>query len=710
MATVRTFCRVCEAHCGLVAEVEGSEVVALRPDDAHPLSRGYSCVKGLALGDMNRDPDRLDHPLRRSDAGWERLDWSTAMESIGATVKRIRAEHGDRAVALYTGNPTYFSFQNVLFSSAFLEALGSPNVFSSHSVDANPKFDVATQMYGISIVQPVPDIRHARFVMCLGTNPVVSQMSVVHLPDPLRRLREVTERGGRVVIVDPRRTETAQKVGEHLPIVPGTDVFLLMGMLHHLAHEGRLQLGRLRQVARDVDAFVHTAAAFTPERCAEHCGIDAATIRELAAAFRDADGGCLYMSTGVNMGPFGSLCAWLLQGLHLVTGQMDRRGGLLVPRGAFDAFTVAKALGLGTENGHRTLARGWHQVAGCFPSAALAEEITIEHPERIRALFVSCGNPLHSIPGDALRRALPELELLVSIDLYRNETGEHADYLLPATDMLERSDFPVSWTVLQETPHAQYTPPVVPPRAERRPEWAIFSDLALACGAKPLGASLLNALPYLNRGLAKLGRAITPDHLLALLLRWGGQTTLGELKKHPGGVLLEPSEPGSFLGRRVPTGDGKVHLAPPRLLDDIARLEAARPARRDGRLHLIGRRERKSHNSWMHNVRFIRQPGSNVALMHPDDAARRGIEADTEIEVASDQGRITIPVRLTTDVAPGVIAVPHGWGHAGSGLERAKTLGGDNINRVIPGGPEHMEPVSGQAIMLAHQVEVRPAP
>ncbi|MEM9189876.1 MAG: molybdopterin dinucleotide binding domain-containing protein, partial [Myxococcota bacterium] len=459
------------------------------------------------------------------------------------------------------------------------------------------------------------------------------------------------------------------------------------------------------------DAFIDAAAPWPPERCSRLTGIPAETIRRLGRDFRNASGGCIYMSTGVNMGPFGSLAYWLVQGLHLMTGQLDRRGGLVVPRGAFDAFALARALGLGTADDHRTLKGGWHRVAGAFPVAALPEEIQIDHPERVRALFVSSGNPLHSTPGSAMEDALRELDLLVSIDLYQNETAKHADYLLPATDMLERSDFPVSWTALQPTPHAQYTPRVVSPRFERREEWRIFSDLAVACGAKAFGPSLCQLVPRINGLLGGLGLEVTPDHLLAALLRWGGQVSLAELRANPGGVFLEATEPGSFLGRRVSTPDGRVTLDAPRILADLPRLEAFEAEQasypRD-ELLLIGRRERRSHNSWLHNLPRVRGPSRQEALLHPDDADARGIDDGAVIEICSTEGTIRLHARVTEDIARGVVAVPHGWGHQDAQLSHAAALKGGNINAVIPGGA--MEPVSGQAIMLAHRVRVEPSP
>jgi len=721
--SVRTFCRICEVHCGLVVDVEsdpstgGERVAKVSPDRDHPVSQGYCCVKGLGLGALHHDPDRLDVPLKRVDGELVEISWEQALAEIGARVRAIVDANGPRALALYQGNPTFFSLAGTLMSTAYVEALGSPNVFASHSIDVNTKFHVSTEMYGLSLVHPVPDFEHVDFFMCLGSNPLVSQMSVLQVADAAGVLSSVTDRGGRVVIVDPRRTETAKRVGEHVAIRPGTDAYLLAAMLHVLTVEVGLDLSHARTVARGVDELVSAAAPWTPERAAKVTGIAAATIRDLATSYAEASvgqggrGAALYCSTGVNMGPFGSVAYWLLQGINLLAGNLDRRGGLLVPRGAFDTLRLAGLVGLGRFDEHRTSDGRWHRVAGAFPVAALADEISTEHPDRVRALFVTAGNPVHSVPGDALGEALAGLDLMVSVDLYRNETAAYADYVLPATDMLERSDFPASHQSLQVVPHAQWTPPVVAPTGQRRTEWQIFSDLALASGVRPFGTTAAHALPRLNRLLGRLPGSpqIGFDHLLAILLRWGRRTSLRELRRRPDGVLLPPTEPGSFLGRRVATADGLVDLAPTDLVADLDRLAAAEAElSRPGVLRLVGRRDRRSHNSWMHNNSHIRQPDGNTALLHPDDAAARGIVDGASVVVSSPTGEVEIAVSLTDDVAPGVVVVPHGWGHATTGPRRARALAGANINAVIPGGPAHMDPVSGQAIMLAHEVDVRP--
>lgn len=712
----RTYCRICEAHCGLVVDVDEAAgcVRSVRPDREHPVSKGYSCVKGLGIGALHHDDDRLNFPMKRVNGKLVRISWTQAMSEIGAQIRALRQAHGPRVLGMYTGNPTYFSFQNILMSSGFLEALGSPNLFASHSVDNNNKLHVATEMFGRSMVHPVPDFERMQFFMCFGSNPMVSQMSMVHVPNSVERLKGIEARGGRVVIVDPRKTETAHRVGEHLAIQPGTDAYLLMAMLHVLVHEDRMDLGPAKAVARGVEAFVDAALPWGPDRVAPITGIAANTIRELAQAYRDADGAALYMSTGVNMGAFGSIAYWLLQGLNLITGNIDRRGGLLLPRGAFDTLKLAEWLGLGKFDDDRTLDGRWHKVAGCFPVSALAGEINNDHPERIRALIVSAGNPVHSVPnGQRLAKALEKLSLLVSIDIYPSETTEYADYVLPATDMLERSDYPASHALLQVVPHAQYTAAVVSPKFERREEWRIFSDMVVACGAKPLGG-IGNVLPRINQVLKLLPGQLeaTPDTVLGLLLRWGGQVTLDRLKKKPEGILLPETPAGVFLGKRVPTADGLVELYPPRVTRDLPRMEheADRLSPAPGRWAIIGRRDRRTHNSWMHNNAHVKKPDGNRVLLHPKDAAQLGVDDGDAVILETPQGTLRLPAQLTEDVREGVVAVPHGWGHqTRTELSRASALAGANVNAVIPGGRENMEPVSGQAIMVGHAVEVRAA-
>ncbi len=729
VTTRKTFCRICEAFCGLTVDVEvctggpvagdvssarevtRETIVAVKADPGHPVSRGFACIKGTSFAGIHHDPERLNYPMKRVDGGFERISWEQAIAEIASRVRSLKKNHGANALAHYTGNPSYSNYKSILLSEDFVKCLGSKNLFSSHSIDLNNKFQVSAAMYGVELIQPIPDLQHTEFFLCLGSNPVVSQMSVLSVINPLAKLRAIEARGGKVVIVDPRRTETAARVGEHLFIRPGTDAFLLLAMLHVLHYELDFCHPSVETYATGAEQMLAAVKPWAPERVARLTGISAPEIRRLCDDYVNARGAAIYMSTGVNMGPFGSIAFWLVQGINYLSGNLDRQGGLLVPEGAVDWQHLAQRLVAGN-TGAATSVNGWPQVAGCFPVAALPEEILQDGPDRIRGLFISAGNPMHSTPHPDWQRALEQLDLVVCVDIYKNETADlAADYLLPATDMLERSDFPLSHMPYQLEPWAQFTQPVVRPQFERREEWRIFSDLLMASGAPLLSDKPLAILARANRLLRRMpGKPeLDADKLLALLLKLGGKVSLKQLLKQPEGIRLPANEAGTFLGKRLKQ---KINLAPARILDDLPRLERYETGilQQDdtaaGRgLYLIGRRSRKSHNSWMHHNKRIRQPDSNRAYLHPDDASMRELLDGDWVTIGHDGRWIALPVAITADVMTGVVAVPHGWGHPGGEPQHDKGKG-QNINRIIPGGFEHMEPVSGQSIMLAHRVTV----
>ncbi len=653
VTTRKTFCRICEAFCGLELDVEdgvpatsaptqgngdraatGETIIAVRADPDHPVSRGFACIKGTSFAGIHHDPERLNYPMKRVNGRFERIGWDQAIAEIASRVRALKKSHGANTLAHYTGNPSYANYKNILLSEDFVKCLGSKNLFSSHSIDLNNKFQVSADMYGVELIQPIPDLEHTGFFLCLGSNPVVSQMSVLSVINPLAKLRAIEARGGKVVIVDPRRSETAAKVGEHLFIRPGTDAFLLLAMLHVLHFELDFCWRSADTYAEGRALMLAAARAWNPERVAPITGISAADIRRLCGEYVEAPGGAIYMSTGVNMGPFGSIAYWLVQGINYLSGNLDRQGGLLVPEGAVNWLQLAERLVAGDPDAV-TSAHGWPQVAGCFPIAALPDEILRDAPDRIRALFISAGNPIHSTPHPDWQRALERLELVVCVDIYKNETAAlAADYLLPATDMLERSDFPLSHIPIQLEPWAQFTPAVVKPKFERQEEWRSFSAILMACGAPRMPARPMAIIARVNHLLQRLPgkRHLDPDKLLALLLRLGGKVSLKALIRHPEGVRLPANEAGTFLGKRLRR---KIDLAPARVLGDLPRLERyaaetlAQDSGGDGGLYLIGRRSRKTHNSWMHRNPKIRQADSNRVYIHPDDAvARELIDGD----------------------------------------------------------------------------------
>ena len=717
----KTYCRICEASCGLAVDIEtddqGQEIIRkITADEEHPVSKGYACIKGTSFAGIHHDPDRVNFPLKRVKEGqghdcWEKVSWEQAISEIADKARGLKLKYGANSLAHYTGNPSYANFKHIICTQDFMTCLGSHQLYASHSVDLNNKFQVAADIYGVDVLHPIPDFDHMEFFMCLGGNPVISQMSVVSVINPLEKLRSIEARGGKVVIVDPRRTETASKVGEHVFIHPGADAFFLLALLNVLHYELDFGAPSMDDYVEGADTLLAAAREWTPERASSITGISSTLIRRIAAQYHRANGAALYMSTGVNMGPFGSISYWVLQGINILSGNLDRRGGLLVPKGAIDWLALAQRIIL-SDPAEKT-SQGWHKVAGCFPVSALPEEILCDDENRIRALFISAGNPVHSTPHPDWHKAMARLDLMVSVDIYINETAaRYADYVLPATDMLERSDFPLSHVPLQATPYAQYTKPVVQPQFGRREEWSIFADLLLQIGAPLVSDKPLLLLARANALLRRLpgNLRFTPDHILKILLFAGRKVSLGQLLDHPEGIALADHEPGNFLGQRMKK---PINLAIPRVLADLPRLHRYHEniaimadSYRHDTLILIGRRSRKSHNSWMHNNADIRQPVSNSAQINPEDAARMCLASGDRVKISSDQGAIELPLMLTADIMPGVISVPHGWGHQGTDNQRSSQLAGHNINDVIPGGAEQMEPVSGQAILLTHRVRI----
>jgi formate dehydrogenase len=698
MERVRTYCRICEAACGLIADVDAGEVVRLAPDAAHPVTRGYACVKGPAMLDVHRDPDRLMTPERRRGDAWERISWATAYREIGERIRRLRREHGPDSIAVYIGNPTAFSWALSMYSTGFLAGLGSRNFFNASTLDCQNKFAVAEAMYGSYVLQPIPDLDGTDLFLSLGSNPLVSQMSFVAMPRSVERLKAIVARGGRVVHVNPRRTETAQVVGEQLFIRPDTDVFLLFAMLRVILDEKLVDAQALARAsgAGELHAAVQK---FSLSDAAAATGIDAAAIVKLARDFAGARRANAYCSTGVNQGSSGTLAFYAVQALNVVTGNLDREGGARVPSRALTLAKLARLLerlrpALPSRVGD------FPQVAASLPTGLLADEILTPGRGQVKALIAIAGNPLLSAPGGArLERALSSLELLVSIDLYRNETAALGHYTLPATDWLEREDLPLVQLGMQPQPYAQVTPPLVEPRGERRNEAEILVELAHAAGLRmfrvPGATALLRRLP--REKLITILRRLFAIPRAAL----------------DGPVLLD-EKPGVFLGS-LPTRDGRVQLGAPSLLADVPRAAARlrREAAAPPTLRLIGRRQRRSHNTWMHNVARLRPAGDECRLsIHPHDARARGISDGARVVLSSASGALEVPAVYDDDVMMGTVSLPHGWGHRDNAGWRTAARAGEtgvNVNALAADGPAALEPLSGMARFNGIEVEVRPA-
>ena len=722
--TQYTFCRICEATCGLRATVDGDRVVALEPDAEHVASKGYSCIKGLRYHEMHHSPDRLRTPLKRVGAGFEEISWEQALEEIGAKTRQLVKDHGGDSVSAYLGNPISFSMLPPILTAAFVQGLGSRNLFQTGSQDCNNKFAAAERLYGFPFIQPFPDIDRTQCLIIIGSNPAVSRGSFIQLPDPIRRLKAIETRGGKVYHVNPRRTETAKQLGTQVFIRPDTDVYFLLSFLHEVLRREGVDRERIERYMRGIDGLREVAEAWPPERTAEVTGIDAETLRAMVATYLEADGAALHLSTGVNQGSHGTLGFWILEAINAITGNLDRLGGTLVGHGYVKDFPKHARKGGHTMRKDLSRVGQLPSVADTFPAGLMADEILTPGDGQVRALFCISGNPLLTVPNKngRLEEAFRKLELLVVIDIFRNETANHAHYILPGTSALQRPDLPFVFQSLmgvQPVPYAQYTDEVVPLEGEQRDETQILLDLARACGSRLFDSRIANGFLRGWLGLGRLpliGRwlGFTPKRFLALTARAFGLGSLDSLRGDPHGRLLSPNTGGDFLGARVVTDDGRVDLAPTDLLDAARSLDPAFEEERAsrGKLKLISKREQHSHNSWLHNhPRFVEgKRSTNYLYMHPDDGERVGVESGAMVEVRSSAASVTLPVQLTDDMMIGAVALPHGWGHqAADGLSVASKTTGANVNLLAEDGPGELEYFSGMAKLNGIWVDVTPA-
>ncbi len=716
-----TFCRICEASCGLEVDVEGDRITDIRPDKAHVATGGYACIKGLHQHQMYDSPDRLTHPMKRTGRTWERVSWEQALSEIGAKVRALHERDPD-SIAMYVGTAAGFSVLHPIFAQGFMQGVGSRSMYASATQDCANKFAMATQVYGFPFTQPFVDLEHTKCLILVGTNPAVSKWTFLQVPNPGKRLKEIRARGGHVFIVDPRRTESAKVAGEHVFVRPNTDIFFYLAFLNELIEIGGVDEERVRAHMSGFEELREVVRPWTPERAAEVTRMPAATLRRMVRAYHEADGACLASGTGVGQGTNGTLCVWLQEAINAVSGNLDRKGGALVGEGVFDFARFGVRTGMFVKKNHSRIG-GFESVNDALPGGVLADEILTPGERQVRALFVTGGNPLLTMANAGrLREAFEQLELLVTLDIYRNETGALAHYVLPATSPLQRPDLPFAFPLflgMQARPYLAATEAVVPPQGEQRDEASIYVDLCRASGIPIFGSrvaqrALEAAMALHSRKTPGKPRALPQRGLLSLLLRVTGQGGFDALVGEPHGRLRPAGAGEDFLGKRVVTDDGRVHLAPERFVEAAAGLEDVYEAERRAplRFRLISKRDHKTHNSWTHNIESFVDASfdTNHLHMHPDDAARIGLADGDLADVSSPVATVRVPVRLIHDLMPGAVALPHGWGHQhADGLSVASRTRGVNVNLLAADGPERIERLSGMAHLTGIEVDVCPA-
>ena len=732
MATHYRTCPFCEATCGLEIETEGREVVSVRGDDKDVLSRGFICPKAYGIKQLHEDPDRLTTPLVRRDGELVEASWDEAFEEIERRLAPLIAEHGKNSVAVYIGNPNAHNLSALLYTPVWLRVLGSQNVFSASTVDQMPKQVAAGEMFGAMLSIPVPDLDRCEHLLVLGANPLVSNGSLLTSPDMRGKLRAIRERGGRVVVVDPRRTRTAEEASEHHFIRPGADALLLAALACTIVEEGLERSERLQEQVNGLDEARAFVREFTPEAVAAACGIEAEEIRRMARELAAAERGAVYGRMGTTTQEFGTLASWLVEVLNVLTGNLDREGGAMFTRAAAGQKNSAGAGGSG--KGVRfgrwaSRVRGLPETFGELPVAALAEEIDTPGEGQVRALVTLAGNPLVSTPNaERLARAVEGLDLVISIDIYVNETTRHADVILPAPEPLEKAHYDLALYQLAVRNVANYSPAVF--ESEVPAEWRTLLRLAALIAGQGPDADVdafdsMVIATLIQRELADPGSRLAgrdadellreleprtgPERMLDFMLRAGPYgLTLDQLEQNPHGIDLGPLEP--RLPDLLRTPSGRIELAPEPILADAERLRAALERERNGGLVLIGRRQLRSNNSWMHNLpALVKGKDRCTLLVHPDDADRLGLADGGRALVRSAAGQIEAPVELTDEIMPGVVSLPHGWGHDEEGMRLGVASAHAGVNSNVLADETAVDPLSGNAVLNGIPVELAPA-
>ncbi|WP_185994957.1 molybdopterin-dependent oxidoreductase [Nocardioides campestrisoli] len=671
-------CNLCEAICGLRLTIADGAVTGVRGDPADPLSRGHVCPKGVAIADVLTDPERLRRPVRRrgpaDDPQWEELGWDEALDLVADRLAETVERHGRDSLAVYLGNPNVHSLGSMTHGTELAKALPTRNRFSATSVDQLPAQLVASLMYGHQLLLPVPDLDRTDLLLAFGYNPMASNGSLMTVPDFPARLRELQGRGGRLVVLDPRRTETAKVADQHLFVRPGTDVHVLLAMVHVLLAE---DLATPPPYVAGLDKVRAAVADRTPEAAEAASGVPAETIRALVRELAGAERAAVHGRIGVSTTEFGTLAQWAIQLLNLLTGNLDRVGGTMLTSPAIDV--VGRGLiGPGHRGVWHSRVRGLPETAGELPVAALREEIETPGEGQVRALLTMSGNPVLSTPdGAGLDRVLPSLDFMAAIDFYVNETTRHADVILPPTSHLERDHYDLVFHALAVRNTARFSPAVFRKSSDQRHDWQIYAGLV-----RRLAARSPRRLPWRRRAVRWARMRTSPARVVSMLLRTSRTgVTLRALRRAPSGVDLGPLQPDQLPGR-LRTGDGLVQAAPELVLADLDRLGSAR-APEPGTLLLIGRRHQRDNNSWMHNApRLTKGRARHHLLMHPDDLASRGLTDQSLVRVTSRVGEVVVEVSASTDMMPGVVSLPHGYGHGrpGTAMSTAAQVPGVSVN------------------------------
>lgn len=722
-------CPLCEATCGLEVHTQNQEVVHIKGDKKDPFSKGYLCPKGYSIKELHSDPDRIRKPMIRNGAEWQEVSWEEAFSEVRKGLRSIIEEHGKNSVAVYLGNPSVHNLGSMLYVPTFLRALGSRSIYSASTLDQIPKQLSSEIMFGSDANLPIPDVDHTNYLLMIGANPLASNGSLMTAPNMRERLKALKERGGKLVVIDPVRTVTAKQADEHFFIRPGTDALFLFGLIYTLFEEGLVNPGELVDFINGLDEIKSLSQDFKPEVVSAKCGIPDERIRRIARELANSPQAIVYGRMGTCTQPFGTMNSWLVDVINVLTGNLDRRGGVMFPNPATRRASSKRVRSI-RHNRFQSRVRNIPEVLGEIPVSCLAEEIETHGPGQIKAFISIAGNPALSAPNSHyLQAALEKVDFMVSIDCYLNETSRNANVLLPVPSPLERSHYDITFYNLAIRNIAHYSKPVFDLPAEQIDEWKILLHLAAAVSEEKIEGDIVSRLdertinelikheiknpnsPIYERNATEITAMLKdregPERLLDFYLRVGpygehfGRNpeglSLSVLENHPHGMDFGALQP--RIHEILQTPSGKIELAAPILTKDVDRLRQTLDSKADTIL-LVGRRDLRSNNSWLHNLPVLVKGENRCTLMiHSSDAERLGILQGEKTLVKSRTGKIVVPVVITDDIMPGTVSLPHGWGHnlSGSRLGVASQHAGVNVNLLTD--EQMIDPISGNAVL-----------